>query len=89
MTTCCANGSLFLTSRHATVLRENTSLPPKDELVQYLLKSTNDEYPKCSNCDRNEKSAMFYCNTCGKIYDNEVTVAVYYIAIVSMLIGLE
>lgn len=30
------------------------------------VESSCDEFPSCANCDRNEKSPMFFCNTCGE-----------------------
>ena len=51
-----------------TRIREESSLPAKDELVTFLMRSSqeNDVAPKCSNCDRNERSQIFFCNTCGR-----------------------
>ncbi len=49
-----------------TRMREESSLPAKDELVLFLLQSSTDSFPKCSNCDRNEKAQIFFCNTCGE-----------------------
>ena len=59
---------ILFCARWQTSFREDSSLPPRDDLMQFLLNSTNHDLPKCSNCDRNEKSTMFYCNTCGNIY---------------------
>lgn len=51
--------------RKSTPLRDGHSLPPSDHLLRFLVESTCEEIPKCANCDRNEKSPMFFCNTCG------------------------
>ena len=55
-----------LLCRQMTALRDGQSLPPSDNLIRFLVESTSEEYPSCANCDRNEKSPMFFCNTCGK-----------------------
>jgi len=47
-----------------TSLRDGHSVPPTDSLLRFLVESSSDEYPSCANCDRNEKSPMFFCNTC-------------------------
>ena len=52
--------------RKITSLRDGHSVPPTDSLLRFLVESSSDEYPSCANCDRNEKSPMFFCNTCGK-----------------------
>ena len=54
------------TCRKVTSLRDGHSNPPTDSLLRFLVESSSDEYPSCANCDRNEKSPMFFCNTCGK-----------------------
>ena len=58
--------NLFFFFRTQTHIRDETSLPSRDELVYFLLQSSNSDFPKCANCDRNEKNPMFYCTTCGK-----------------------
>jgi len=50
--------------RKVTSLRDGHSVPPTDSLLRFLVESSSDEYPSCANCDRNEKSPMFFCNTC-------------------------
>ena len=60
------NGSCIC--RKLTPLRDGHSLPPSDHLLRFLVESTCEEFPKCANCDRNEKSPMFFCNTCGKTF---------------------
>ena len=52
--------------RKVTSLRDGHSVPPTDSLLRFLVESSSDEFPSCANCDRNEKSPMFFCNTCGK-----------------------
>ena len=56
----------FSCFRKVTSLRDGHSEPPTDSLLRFLVESSSDEYPSCANCDRNEKSPMFFCNTCGK-----------------------
>ena len=36
------------------------------------MESTCEEIPSCANCDRNEKSPMFFCNTCGKFFSTYI-----------------
>ena len=55
--------------RKVTSLRDGHSTPPTDSLLRFLVESSCDEYPKCANCDRNEKTPMFFCNTCGEQID--------------------
>ena len=52
--------------RKVTSLRDGHSVPPTDSLLRFLVESSSDEFPSCANCDRNEKSPMFFCNTCGE-----------------------
>ena len=52
--------------RKVTSLRDGHANPPTDSLLRFLVESSSDEFPSCANCDRNEKSPMFFCNTCGK-----------------------
>ena len=59
---------LFFIHRKITQLRDGHSLPPSDNLIRFIMESTCEEFPSCANCDRNEKSPMFFCNTCGKFY---------------------
>ena len=47
-------------------LRGESSMPPRDELITFLLRTNSADFPRCANCDRNEKSPMFFCNTCGE-----------------------
>ena len=61
------NEGFTLFCRKLTPLRDGHSLPPSDTLIRFLVESTCEEVPTCANCDRNEKSPMFFCNTCGKI----------------------
>ena len=55
-----------LCCRKVTSLRDGHSTPPTDSLLRFLVESSGEEYPQCANCDRNEKSPMFFCNTCGE-----------------------
>ena len=34
----------------------------------HQVESSSDEFPSCANCDRNEKTPMFFCNTCGQFF---------------------
>ena len=54
--------------RKVTSLRDGHSTPPTDSLLRFLVESSCDDYPTCANCDRNEKTPMFFCNTCGKVF---------------------
>ncbi len=35
---------------------------------RFLVANSSRDLPSCANCDRNEKTAMFFCNTCGKTF---------------------
>ena len=37
-------------------------------LFIHQVESSSDEFPSCANCDRNEKTPMFFCNTCGQFF---------------------
>ncbi|KAK5638898.1 hypothetical protein RI129_013193 [Pyrocoelia pectoralis] len=49
-----------------TLLKDGTTLPPPDSLMRQLIEIANSENPPCSNCDKRDRSNMFYCNTCGQ-----------------------
>uniref|UniRef100_A0A1Y1N6H3 RING-type domain-containing protein n=1 Tax=Photinus pyralis TaxID=7054 RepID=A0A1Y1N6H3_PHOPY len=49
-----------------TLLKDGTTLPPPDSLMRQLIEIANSENPPCSNCDKRDRSNMFYCNTCGE-----------------------
>ena len=58
--------------RKITQLRDGHSLPPSDNLIRFIMESTCEDFPSCANCDRNEKSPMFFCNTCGKFFSTYI-----------------
>ena len=76
---CKPNFYIFLFSRKITQLRDGHSLPPSDNLIRFIMESTYEDFPSCANCDRNEKSQMFFCNTCGKSTCNFCLTQIYYI----------
>ena len=69
---CSSRPTTLVTSRppcrKVTSLRDGHSTPPTDSLLRFLVESSCDDYPTCANCDRNEKTPMFFCNTCGKVF---------------------
>ena len=42
-------------------------------LFIHQVESSSDEFPSCANCDRNEKTPMFFCNTCGQFWHKYLT----------------
>lgn len=55
-------------SRQQTQLKEGAQLPPPDQLIRQLVELANSENPPCANCDKRDKSTMFFCTTCGTFY---------------------
>ncbi|XP_043280659.1 RING finger protein 207-like isoform X2 [Venturia canescens] len=55
----------FLRSQ-MTQLKEGAMLPPVDQLMRQLVELANSENPPCANCDKRDKSGMFFCTTCGQ-----------------------
>ncbi|XP_043465928.1 RING finger protein 207-like isoform X2 [Leptopilina heterotoma] len=53
-----------------TMLKEGTQLPPADQLMRHLVELANSENPPCANCDKRDKSTMFFCTTCGQALCN-------------------
>ncbi|XP_054004193.1 RING finger protein 207-like isoform X2 [Hylaeus anthracinus] len=49
-----------------TQLKDGTQLPPSDQLIRQLVELANSENPPCANCDKRDKSTMFFCTTCGQ-----------------------
>ncbi|KAK2579398.1 hypothetical protein KPH14_003260 [Odynerus spinipes] len=49
-----------------TQLKDGTQLPPPDQLIRQLVELANSENPPCANCDKRDKSTMFFCTTCGQ-----------------------
>ncbi|XP_076679813.1 RING finger protein 207 isoform X3 [Andrena cerasifolii] len=49
-----------------TQLKDGAQLPPPDQLILQLVELTNSENPPCANCDKHDKSSMFFCTTCGQ-----------------------
>lgn len=65
----CVYGILFLhmilIHRQQTQLKDGAQLPPPDQLIRQLVELANSENPPCANCDKRDKSTMFFCTTCG------------------------
>lgn len=51
--------------RQQTQLKEGAQIPPPDQLMRQLVELANSENPPCANCDKRDKSTMFFCTTCG------------------------
>ncbi|XP_046143329.1 RING finger protein 207-like isoform X3 [Osmia bicornis bicornis] len=49
-----------------TQLKDGAQLPPADHLIRQLVELANSENPPCANCDKRDKSTMFFCTTCGQ-----------------------
>ncbi|XP_076390958.1 RING finger protein 207 isoform X2 [Megachile rotundata] len=49
-----------------TQLKDGAQLPPPDHLMRQLVELANSENPPCANCDKRDKSTMFFCTTCGQ-----------------------
>ncbi|XP_011637095.1 RING finger protein 207-like isoform X3 [Pogonomyrmex barbatus] len=49
-----------------TQLKDGAQLPPPDQLMRQLVELANSENPPCANCDKRDKSTMFFCTTCGQ-----------------------
>lgn len=47
------------------MMKEGSTHPPPDYLVHFVVESSNDEKPVCANCDKGDRSPMFFCDTCG------------------------
>lgn len=56
---------LNLIIRQVTQLKEGTQMPPVDQLIRQLMDIANSENPACANCDKRDKTTMFFCVTCG------------------------
>lgn len=56
------------TYRQQTQLKDGAQLPPPDQLIHQLVELANSENPPCANCDKRDKSTMFFCTTCGTFY---------------------
>ncbi|CAK9798900.1 RING finger protein 207 [Anthophora plagiata] len=52
--------------RQQTQLKDGAQLPPPDQLIRQLVELANSENPPCANCDKRDKSTMFFCTTCGQ-----------------------
>ncbi|XP_017884913.1 RING finger protein 207-like isoform X2 [Ceratina calcarata] len=52
--------------RQQTQLKDGAQLPPADQLMRQLVELANCENPPCANCDKRDKSTMFFCTTCGQ-----------------------
>ncbi|KAK6629234.1 hypothetical protein RUM43_003051 [Polyplax serrata] len=49
-----------------TSLKDNSVFPPADNLMKQLVELVNAENPPCANCDKRDKTSMFFCSTCGQ-----------------------
>ncbi|KOC68694.1 RING finger protein 207 [Habropoda laboriosa] len=49
-----------------TQIKDGAQLPPPDQLIRQLVELANSENPPCANCDKRDKSTMFFCTTCGQ-----------------------
>ncbi|XP_031832713.1 RING finger protein 207 isoform X3 [Nomia melanderi] len=47
-------------------LKDGAQLPPSDQLIRQLIELANSKNPPCANCDKRDKSTMFFCTTCGQ-----------------------
>ncbi|XP_063985367.1 RING finger protein 207-like [Diachasmimorpha longicaudata] len=52
--------------KQMTQLKEGSQLPPADQLMRQLIEIANSENPACANCDKRDKTTMFFCTTCGQ-----------------------
>lgn len=59
------NDILYNNFRQVTQLKEGAQLPPPDHLMRQLVELANSENPPCANCDKRDKTTMFFCTTCG------------------------
>ncbi|XP_024944302.1 RING finger protein 207 isoform X3 [Cephus cinctus] len=53
-----------------TQLKEGAQQPPADQLMHQLVELANSENPPCANCDKRDKTTMFFCTTCGQALCN-------------------
>ncbi|XP_056293166.1 RING finger protein 207 isoform X5 [Pseudoliparis swirei] len=57
---------------YPSILRGNSSLPPEDRLLKFLVDNSADaeESVQCANCDqessKKDAGGMYYCNTCSQ-----------------------
>ncbi|XP_014214264.1 RING finger protein 207-like [Copidosoma floridanum] len=49
-----------------TQLKEGAHQPPCDQLMRQLVEFANCENPPCANCDKRDKTTMYFCTTCGQ-----------------------
>nr|CAD7204093.1 unnamed protein product [Timema douglasi] len=54
-----------------TMLRDGTTLPPADLLMRQLIDLANAENPPCANCDKRDKTSMYFCSTCAATVTSE------------------
>uniref|UniRef100_A0A6P7GI09 RING finger protein 207-like n=1 Tax=Diabrotica virgifera virgifera TaxID=50390 RepID=A0A6P7GI09_DIAVI len=64
--------------RQPTTLKDGSTLPPPDSLMRQLIDIANSENPPCSNCDKRDRSNMYYCNTCGNALNFMLLSKFYY-----------
>lgn len=58
--------------RQQTQLKDGAQLPPPDQLIRQLVELANSENPPCANCDKRDKSTMFFCTTCGMFFERDI-----------------
>ncbi|KAJ8679580.1 hypothetical protein QAD02_015367 [Eretmocerus hayati] len=49
-----------------TQLKDGMQQPPSDLLMRQLVQFANCENPPCANCDKRDKTTMYFCITCGQ-----------------------
>ncbi|XP_076293150.1 RING finger protein 207 isoform X2 [Lasioglossum baleicum] len=63
----CIDGKVICSiCRQQTQLSDGAQLPPSDQLMRQLVELANSKNPPCANCDKRDKSTMFFCTTCGQ-----------------------
>ncbi|XP_054267743.1 RING finger protein 207-like isoform X2 [Macrosteles quadrilineatus] len=55
----------------STQLKDNSSVPQTDLLMRQLIELYNAENPPCANCDKRDRSSMYFCSTCGQALCNQ------------------
>ncbi|XP_011503717.1 PREDICTED: RING finger protein 207-like [Ceratosolen solmsi marchali] len=49
-----------------TQMKDGAQQPPIDQLMRQLVELANCENPPCANCEKRDKTTMFFCTTCGQ-----------------------
>lgn len=50
---------------------------PSDLLMKKLVDLLNSDNPPCANCDKRDRSSMYFCTTCSKLLTQN-TISKYY-----------